>query len=263
MGSINAAAETAATLSYSDAALPGSDDITDPDFRARLVDDHTSVFRKVEVASTFVFISASAYLLWLLRDYFAANPSYAFAAFVSGWVAADFVSGVVHWAGDTWGTTQWFLVGQTLIRTFREHHVDEKAITRHDFVETNGTNCLISLPILFACLWAAPSFLVVSMFSLVLWVFATNQIHKWAHQDSRPAWVSAFQRAGLVLSPEHHAIHHKSPFAKYYCITTGWLNRPLLVMGFFRRSEQLITALTGAIPRAHDLQTVDKVLKAR
>jgi hypothetical protein len=227
--------------------------------RAKLVDDHSSFFRKVEVASTWTFILASVLLGWQLKDYVIERPDLAFAALVLGWLGADLVSGLVHWAGDTWGTTQWFLVGQTLIRTFREHHVDQEAITRHDFIETNGTNCLSTLPVLFWGLCAAPSFFVAFMFSLVVWVFATNQIHKWAHQKSRPAWVSALQSAGLILSPEHHAVHHAAPFAKYYCITTGWLNRPLMVIGFFRGAERLITALTGAIPRAHDLGTVEKV----
>jgi hypothetical protein len=218
------------------------------------------IFRWIEIASTLTFISVSALIIWNARGWAHAYPRLVATAFLVGWVSADFVSGFVHWAADTWGTTDWPLIGQTLIRNFREHHVDPEAITRHDFIETNGTNCLISLPILFWCFWSAPSFAVIWMFSMVLWVFATNQIHKWAHQRVRPGWLRGVQRTGLILSPEHHSNHHEAPFLRYYCITAGWLNAPLSVIGFFRGLEILITALTGALPREHDLHVVGNVL---
>src|SRR5215213_1101845 len=59
-----------------------------------------------------------------------------------GLLASDLITGLFHWAGDRLFRVDTPVVGATFIRPFREHHVDPKAITRHDFTETNGNNCL-------------------------------------------------------------------------------------------------------------------------
>ena len=55
------------------------------------------------------------------------------------------------------------------------------------------------------------------------------------------------QRAGLILSPEHHVVHHTAPRDKYYCITVGWMNPLLDKIHFFRFCEAAITRIN---PRA-------------
>jgi hypothetical protein len=60
--------------------------------------------------------------------------------------------------------------------------------------------------------------------------------------------VRGLQKAGLILSPEHHAIHHASPQDKAYCITVGWMNPILDKVGFFRACEAVIGwVLPGAV----------------
>lgn len=225
-----------------------------------LAGGYSEKFRFVEVAAIGVFFLLLGCLVYQLWDPTRRSPWLVLSAVLVAYLAADFVSGFVHWMGDTWGTPEWVIIGESLIRPFREHHVDQTAITRHDFVETNGSNCLISIPVAVGALIISlrgndslSIFAVSFLGSLIFWVFATNQFHKWAHLSDPPLLVAWLQRLHLVLPPEHHAIHHAAPYSKYYCITVGWLNWPLTKLRFFVALEHLISMLTGALPRHDDI----------
>ena len=233
-----------------------------PDIRHRdrkaLRDGYSPAVRRFEIASIAAYCAVMAWLLWGLASLVRTYPWLMASAFMLGFVLADFVSGVVHWLADTWGSPDLPIIGQALIRPFREHHVDQKEITRHDFIETNGNNCFISIvPAVGAAFVplddALNVFAATAIFSVTLWVLFTNQFHKWSHLDDPPRWVVLLQRMNLVLPRDHHAVHHSAPFAKYYCITVGWLNEPLHRLRFFQALERVITALAGLVPCEDDI----------
>jgi len=170
------------------------------------------------------------------------------ALLVTGYFVTDFISGFVHWAGDTLGSETMPILGPGFVKPFRFHHVDPKDITRHDFIETNGNNCILSVLLMLHVAILMPSkagfffYYGALMFSIALFTLGTNQFHKWAHADPEAlhAIVRGLQRTGLILSPDHHTTHHTAPFETYYCITHGMLNPLLARIKFFRAAEKLV-----------------------
>jgi len=182
------------------------------------------------------------------------------AALVCGWLAADLFSGLVHWGLDSWGSVHTPVLGPHFIRPFREHHWDPKAMTQHDFVETNGASCIASLPVLAATAAlplasTGPLFLQALLLFTALGVLLTNQCHKWAHMPAEriPPAARMAQGCRLILRPEVHHRHHVRPFDSHYCTASGWLNHPLETLGFFRTLERLIAGCSRTALRHDDL----------
>jgi plasmanylethanolamine desaturase len=222
--------------------------------------------RRIEVAGIAAWIGFCAWACSRLAIHHQEIGGWLLVAGIAALIATDFLSGLVHWAADTYGDSSTPILGKTFIQPFREHHEDQFAITRHDFVETNGNNCIISLPLLMtACGMPVEADCHVSLlgapflFFTAIYGLATNQIHKWAHQNRAPLPVRILQTLRLVLPPAHHAGHHSRPFTDNYCITNGWMNAPLNAIGFFTGAEWLIARVSGIKARAHDHHIIQKV----
>ena len=150
-----------------------------------------------------------------------------------GIMAAALFTGFGHFFADNFADIDTPILGPTFIFRFRQHHDHPMIICGLSFRELNGGLALLSLPLLAGAV-ALPA--VGTLSGLLLQVFtlsaalataATNQIHRWAHDPARPAWVVPLQRRGIILSPVQHARHHRAPFHIAFCITNGWLD-PLL-----------------------------------
>ena len=175
-----------------------------------------------------------------------------------GWVLTDFICGFIHWAGDTWGRTDMRLIGRMFVRSFREHHVDPRAITRHGTVQLLGEQSIVAAPLLPVLLFfetedALGVTALVCAYTTFVASMCANVFHKWAHMTRPPLIARMMQRAGLIISYRQHAKHHRPPYIENYCIAIGWLNPVLESVRFWRGLEWLVYKFTGAVPREDDL----------
>ncbi len=183
-----------------------------------------------------------------------------FAGTVMGYAVADLISGLVHWASDTYGSSTTPVVGAMMVIPFREHHDDPDGITKETVVELHGVNAFLVLPILLSSIALAgtgqPS--LVALFGAVFaaatafGVVAAGQVHCWTHSSHPPRLISALQERGLVISARDHQAHHNQGFEEDFCILSGWWNRPLKRLGAFRHAERFIATQLQVQPnRAH------------
>lgn len=163
---------------------------------------------------------------------------------LAAWIAADFLSGLVHWWEDRYGNPEWPIIGAHVIAPNIRHHTDQLAFTVGGYWERNWTSLVPALSL------AAAAYLIGYRWLAMVLVFLSqaNEIHAWAHQKCiRP--IRGLQLLGALHSPDQHAAHHRRPFDRNYCVMTDYLNPVLSGAGAWHAAEWTIRQITGIEPR--------------
>ncbi len=160
-------------------------------------------------------------------------------------LAADLVTGIVHWLEDVFVDESMPFLGRHVARDNIVHHHFPRHFTRLTWWQSSWLLCGLSAAILFAA-WG------IGCLTWQVWLFAglsanANQIHKWAHQGRRENGpvVAFLQRIRLLQTPRHHARHHINRKDSHYCSMSNMLNPLLDRIKFWAGFEFLVTRTTG------------------
>ena len=159
-------------------------------------------------------------------------------------IAADFITGLVHWWEDAYGKPSWPIIGKHVIEPNLIHHKDPTAMTRGTFFDRNWQ------PLTAALIASGVARLVLGYLDWrVTLTFALaglgNEVHCWQHLPLRqvPKPARLLQEIGILQSRVQHAHHHRHPYAKNYCTLTNFTNAVLERVAFWRWLEAAIAGI--------------------
>jgi ubiquitin-conjugating enzyme E2 variant len=209
-------------------------------------------------ANAMVIAFCAGYLVFQYRAS-GISGAHVLTALIIGYFVADFASGLVHWAMDTWFSER--VLGRA-VAIAREHHTHPQNILGYGFLEHSTLGSAPSAVFIGLASFVTALFPVsVATFSLmIVWLitstclFFGTSFHNLAHRPPKSPLLRLAQKLHLVVAPEHHWVHHRSDQIVRYCVINGWANYLCDPLRVWRGLEWLVRALTGAEPRRDDLE---------
>jgi ubiquitin-conjugating enzyme E2 variant len=182
-----------------------------------------------------------------------------------GMLVGDFITGLLHWAFDTWFDEKVPYLGRTVIMV-REHHIHPDHIFQYRFYHDAGILSLISFVVtgpvfLYSFLNpGAPTSSAICDYAVVACVVISLELvfmlefHKCGHTKHPSKLIRTFQRLHLLLPYKHHMKHHSGNYDRNYCLINGYADKTFGALGGWRILEWGISKITGAVPRENDLR---------
>lgn len=164
-------------------------------------------------------------------------------------LAVDFITGVIHWAEDTWtapGRSK--LLDKYVVLDNIDHHRRPGLIRAGNYWATNRV--CIALAFVAGCALVLCGVHAWQAYLIVVLASQSNQVHLWAHSSDPPRVVAWLQRFGILQSRDHHGEHHKRPYASRFCTTTNYLNPLLDAIRFWHGLEWLVQRCGATLYRA-------------
>jgi len=94
---------------------------------------------------------------------------------------------------------------------------------------------------------AVPGWLIAGSVALIIGGTLAQYFHGTLHRPDNPGLVRAMRRAGLLMTPEAHALHHET-LRRDFATNTGWSN-PLVNAIFHLAISRRWLDETGLEPR--------------
>jgi hypothetical protein len=164
-------------------------------------------------------------------------------------LAVDLISGVLHWAEDTWTAPgRSALLDRFIVRDNIEHHRRPGTIRAGHYWDTNRV-CIVLAAVAGAALVACRVH-AWQAYAIVALASQSNQVHLWAHCSTPPQFVAWLQSIGVLQSRAMHARHHTNPYSSNFCTMTNYLNPFLDGVGFWRALERALVACGATVQRA-------------